>query len=585
MDAKRRALLRWAESPEERAIWQWLTDHAQPYALDGFAPPLRPPRRLDKPRRLVACLTDFERQAHDSMPVLRALQVAHGSMLATLPLCGDKDEADKAAELLFTDANRSALIVVPDGGKIGLHLMLRAFGRGWLRLGYTIQPLGAGNVIKGLVIRLDKRSWTVVDHVALTGLGALTEDAFLGAFAGTRHADQAPPTAWAAALRGFSSHLSEHFGTAAQVTIGRTALRAAMRHLPDHRWLWRTPPLPAAMMRAGGGFRGGYAVASRFSGDAWRADMNKAYTWALGEPLPHRMALSRPSGPLWTADGVYVCKVTGRGIVPAYLSVWKGPEAGFERTYHEGGDAWSILPLAELHGLARLGFSVRPVAGYAYSTTFNLAPWLVKLQGILDTHDREHPLSLLAKALGVNVYGKMAESPSRIDLMYALARPGADWHPYTDLDGEEHPDLWERRTEAHRPHQRIDIAATITARVRGRLYEGIADVHEAGGRVIHADTDGLLATIRPNLDARGDGNKIGAWRVDPEPLPSFVWGRKAYAYGDDVRVAGAWGVTAIDAALLAQGGTLGIEASMMAVPWKGTAIMEPLTRTLRATVA
>lgn len=584
MEARRAHLLARSGSSEERAIWGWLIDQAQAYPPGTFMPPLRPVTRADKPRRMVAVLPQVERHDDGSVPVLRAIEVADQSGAARLEADAREGEGEHAAGLLFTEAHRRALLVVPFGGREGLHLMLRRWGMAWLAQGYTIQPLGAGNVIKALIVRHEKRSWTLVDHAAMTGLDSLSEGDLLSSFAPGYPASTPRVQAWAAALRQFQRYLTDAFGTAAQVTIGRTALRAAMRHLPENRWLWRTPPLAVAMLRAGGGYRGGYAVASRYQGDAWRADMNKAYAWALSEQLPHRMALVRPQGPLWTRDGLYLCEVKGRGQLPVYLGVWKGGARGFEREYHEGGDVWAILPLVEAHGLNRLGYQVRPVMGYEYTGTFDLAPFVAQLQGILDAHPRGSPPAHLAKVLGVNVYGKLAEGTRRVDLMYSADRPGDAWHPYTDLEGNELEALWERRAQVYRPHQRIDVAAQVTARVRSRLYQGLADALDEGVRVVHADTDGFLATGPLSGLLRADPRRIGAWRADEDPLPTFVWGRKAYAYGDDVRVAGGWGINATDARLLAQGGTLAVEQSRMAVPWKGTAIFEPLTRTMRATV-
>lgn len=573
-----------AQSAEERAIWRWLLDHAQAYPAVKFQPPLRPPKRGDKPRRFAVLLCDVEREHETAEPVLRAVEFATKVETRRIDAVAGDGDLKVFEQTVLAPALNRAMTVVPFGGSEGLHLLLRRYGRHLLEQGYTIQPLGTGNIIKALIIRRERLAWTLVDHAAMTGLGALGEAGFLNAFAGGWWRYMKRAERWWWALDNLQTKLIAQFRTNLQVTIGRTALRAATRHLSPEGWLWRTPPLAVAMARAGGGYRGGYAVATRFVGDAWRADLNKAYTWGLSQPLPRRMALVRAQGPLWTRDGLYLCRVSGRPRLPVYLGVWRGPVLGFERIYHEGGDVWTIIPLAEAHGLNRLGLRVEPVAGYAFTQSFDLGGYVEQLQTILDAHPRGSPEAALAKVMGVNVYGKFAESPDRMDVMYAAARPDATWHPYTDNEGEEHPDLWTRRTVAHRGHQRIDIAAQITGRVRALLYTGLADALDLGATIVHADTDGFLTNRDPAAFMRSDPTRIGAWRVDAEPRRAFVWGRKAYAYGDDVRVAGGWGVSAAEAARLAQGGELAIEQTRMAVPWRGTAIMEPLTRTLRATV-
>jgi hypothetical protein len=268
--------------------------------------------------------------------------------------------------------------------------------------------------------------------------------------------------------------------------------------------------------------------------------------------------------------------------MPAYLGRFTGWSGGFERDYWNGDECWAVLPSTEFVGLRALGFRVTPRWGYVYTQVFDLSAHARAVEKAAAAAPRGSPRHIAAKVMGNAVYGKLAERPDRTDIVYAAERPGPEWAPHLTLQGDETPYLWEGPGLAHRPNQHVDIAATVTGRVRGWLYEGIAAVSAAGGRVVHADTDGLLATIDPRHALTPvDPLRLGAWRVS-DPEQAVVWGAKGYSFGNEVRAAGVSGLTPEQAAMVAEGGTVSVEVIQTSAPWSGRPPSETIHKRVRA---
>lgn len=568
---------------DERDCWRELIGAAKSYPGGTFMPPLRAPHREDRARMLGALAWEYDRPEVLTARAV-AVTLAAGSELGRLVLTDDDDaNATAFLNLLLLPACKGRMLAAWGAADAGFFTFLRQFARPLVRLGCTIEPIATGSRCKALIIRKGRRSWWLTDAGEMVGAASVTEAQLAQEYAPRTPAPVGSAERLAAALGGFQRSLLGCFGVSIRATIGAAALRAATRFVPADRWVWRPPPLLVAMCRTGHAMRGGYVYAERYDGPAFRLDVNKAYTGALAGELPLRMALTSAHGGHEGQLGVFLCRVRGPGRLPVYLGVWQGKGEGFKLDYWQGRHALAVLTSTEITGIIALGYQVQQLGGYAAIRTWTLQSFAQQVAAVCVKHGRGSAHERTAKVIGNAVYGKLAERPEREQVMYAEQRPGPEWRPMLDEHGEHVPDLWTAREIAHRPGQHVDVAATITGRVRGQVYEAAALVLALGGDVVHADTDGLLATVNPGAYLAQHAHQPGTWRVEDEPQRAIVWGRKGYAFGDQVKAAGFAGLTAADAERLVRGGDVETTYMPTPAPWRIGAGVGEAKRTARAT--
>lgn len=566
---------------EEREAWRYLLDRLDAYP-SKMVPALKPPRTTEGPRRLVVCELETQGDVLDGTPVPVSLRTHDGKMPHRVLLGARPDAAAVLAAELFTHRHRGALLVFPGGTASDFAILLRVYARDLVRVGFQLEPLTAGASIRGLIVRKAKHSWVLCDLGVMVGMEGITPGDFNRAFGPADAPREAQERLQHASLAGWQAMSLLHFDSAASVTVGRSAVRAASRHLGPQSWLWRTHPLAVVMLREGGGYRGGYAAAHRFQGQAYRADMNKAYAWALGEPLPSRLGLAREGVGARPAPGLYLARVTGESRIPLYLGTWQGPTKGFERVIWRGGDTLAMLTTTEGDAIERLGYRVSYGTGMSYLSTFALRGFVAQIAGITAMFGRGSPQERIARAYGVSVYGKLAERPQRDQVMYSAESPGDAWRAFVTRDGDEIADLWTAQTVAHRPHQHVDAASEITSLVRARLYDAMGAVVRHGGAVPQADTDGFLSTIDPSPYLVTHDTTPGGWRVTDDTADAIVWGAKGYVYDGEVKAAGLHGVTAEQAARAFAGETVEAEMQERSAPFGDAPLYHPLRRQVRA---
>lgn len=568
------------QGEEERRAWRWLLAQMEPYP-PKLVPALKPPSRTDAPKRLIVAEIQTEGSLRDGTPRPVALRLDDGLSPSLLPLPAGAEGALALAGALFTHRHRGALLVLPDGAASSFAVLLRAFARHLAAMGFQIEPLTGGATVRGIIVRKARHSWVLADLGIMVGMEGIGIDAFNAAFGGWEEATLGADRLSHRALTVWQSLSLEHFDAAASVTVGRSAVRAASRHLGRGQWLWRTHPLAVALLRAGGGYRGGYAAAHRYVGQAWRMDMNKAYAWALGEPLPSRLGLYRAAPGHEPPPGIYVARITGDTRVPLYVGRWSSERGGFERALWLGGDTLAVVTTTEAAAMRRLGYRVTFGTGLAYLSTFTLSGFTASIAGITRMYPRNSAQERIARAYGVAVYGKLAERPERQQTMYSAASPGEAWLPFVTNTGNEIDDLWQTATVAHRPHQHVDVAAEVTSLVRARLYDAMGAVIAQGGKVPHADTDGFLTTIDPAALFSSHATEPGAWRVPEGPERAIVWGSKGYSFGDEVRAAGLRGVTSEQAESIIMGEAIDVDMTRRASPFGDAPLYQPLRRQVK----
>lgn len=568
-------------SDDHRAAWRYLNEHRQSYPDGAYVPPMKAGK--ESRRAPVWAGLDVDGSginAGDSA----SMTGATASIGGDLAICDDglsDDFPHRLASSLLSHKRRGTAYVVANGGRAGLHLLFRRCYRDWVGAGYRIEPSVTGTYIKSISVRKAKHSWHFVDLGAFTGLTDVPAENVLTAFAGPAFAGATLAARVAVAAGVYTQLVQEHFRVAARLTAARTAVAAASRHLPEDAWLWRPSVLAVTLARVGGGFRGGYSYYPAYRGPGHKIDIRRAYTWALAQALPRSTALGRCDDGSGEQPGLYVCDVRGPGVVPVYLAPYSGTQEGFRRRLWAGDHCCCVLSQAEFAGLRSLGYRVEPGWGLVHTSTFSFAGFVQQIERLTDQYGPESAHGLVAKAIGVAVYGKLAENPTHEHVAFATERPSDDHLPFVDAAGEEVPDAWSHNRTAYRAHQHVDVASEVTALVRNRVYQAIARLDAVGIPTLAVDTDGLVCRSDPHGTMELDAGRIGGWRYcgyDPDAIiagPRFAaWRGRAITAGTSEQ--------SVDAVAIAHDrGSVTVDGKVMAPAWSTGPMHGTVRRTLR----
>lgn len=563
------------------AAWDWLESQAVAYPRDRFIPPMRPTGSAVRHRQLDAGVLRERTSTRPGRVSPSVLTVSTQEQTYTIELQGGAGDAEVIADTLFTHGRRGAIVLFADGARRALQLLFRWCWREWVRLGYTVKVLPRGTELLAVIVRKNRHTWYLADMPALCGL---TEDELTRAIA-TRAGCIKQGVSWAKSagdwLQWYQQTIGAIFGTTARLTIGGTAIAAAARHVPADAWLWRPSPGMVSLCRAGGAFRGGYVYYPPFRGGAHKLDLRRAYTWALGQPLPCRTAVGRCRIGDVERPGIYLCTVYGPGSYPVSLARWRGSREGFVRGNWSGDSCVAVIPSAEFTGLRALGYAIQPDWGYVFTRSFTLGTFVALLEHVLIDHGAESALGTICKRIGNAVYGKLAERPERLEIAAATERPARDWQTFCDAAGDEVGDLWCRWVESYRAHQHVDLAAVVTARVRGRVYEGMASLLANGIRTIAADTDGLLIDRRPaGVQPKGTAG-LGEWGYEGYDAAATIAGPRFFAFRGRAYTAGTSRQSPDVVAVAYDRGVVAVEGKVMAPAWSAGAMVRTVTRQLK----
>lgn len=564
-----------------RAIWRYLSDHQAAYVQGSNVAALKRGTRSQPDQVLAgaACTTiDLD---GEPAPRLLAVAVSIAGSLGQVTDLDNDDGPERLAAALFTKRRRGTVYCFPEGGRRELHLIFRRCYRDWVARGYTLSPTASGTYLKAITVRRDKQVWQLADLRSLVGLEDMSIEQVISTLAGPHFAAAEPAVATGIAAGVYASLVKEHFGVAARLTAGATAIAAMARHIPDDCWLWKPSSLAVTLARVGGGFRGGYCYYPAYRGPGYKIDIRRAYSWALTKELPCGTSLGRCNAGTGERAGLYVCRVRGPGYSQVLLAPFAGGEHGFGRRLWNGDDCYCILPQSEFAGLRALGYVVEPGWGAVYRATFTLSAFVQQVERLAADYGPDSAQGQVGKALANRVYGKFAERANRTDVVFTASDPAGGAQPFLDAAGEEVPDAWCIERLAHRSHQHIDIAAEITALVRGRLYAAMADLDASGIGVLAVDTDGMVITAHPAGVLQLDAGTVGGWRYcgyDPEIT---IAGPRFASIAGRIISAGTSAQSAAVVSLAFDRGTVSVEGKVMAPPWSEGPMHTTVTRRLR----
>lgn len=516
----------------------WLAEQAERYPAGKFQPPLKAKTNPSKPKRIIAVTFRLGRKSRlGGGAKVRRADWWDGEAAGSSGTDADSVAAGMASRLL-TRRTAGAILVTSGFRRHVLDTLLESVGPSLLSYGYSLQPCFTGGSVSFITIRKGKRTWALTYFETMTGVTvdigqALAQDAN----SALPHQSSLARSLYDASAA-YARWLALEFGAVIHHTVGMSAMECARLTLPADLKIWRPVPLLAAMERAGLGYRGGITYAKRYRGSTWRIDVNRQYTAALLTPLPQEVAFCHYGGAGGAEDGVYVCRVSTDHDVSYPLGVWAGPERGFAYTTRLRGSVVCVLHTSEFRGLRALGVVIEPDHGYAYTRTFSFSNYVERLQTILDTHGKESPQGAMSKPLGNYLYGKLAQRPERIELMFTEAEPDDTWFPYWDDEGKAWEQVWQRKTVKHTASQHVDIAGTITGAARSQTASMWAYLSSLGMMVVRCHTDSLTVDTDPTVAIATSDSEIGAWRMEQRDYTSIIVGPNAVFDDDGAHIAG-----------------------------------------------
>lgn len=515
-----------------------LAENATAYPSGRFTPPLRRKSPDEKSARLLAAVIRCGRKSRSgSGTKITRIDVDNGE--ATSSFTGVESLiASTFARSVLRASNSGMLIVASDSGRGVLDIFLSSIGPSLLSMGYSIVPCGNAGKILFLKIAKGGRTWTLTTMEAASGCPTSVGVSLAEQSTGHTLSSGTRARALYSALNAVCGWLQREFGVAMRPTVGMTAMLCARRHLPAELQKWRPPPLLVAMERAGRGYRGGLVFARRYRGPTWRIDVNRQYTAALRTPLPLRVAFGRYKDEKTTPHGVFVCRVQLSDTLPYPLGVWDSGSQAFRPATVGRGSYVCILHTSEFPGLVAAGAQIEAGWGYVFTATFNLGAYADHLQAILYAKGKDSPEGRLAKPLGNYVYGKFAQRPDRVELLYSVENPGKEWYPYWDDLGRPWEEVWERNVTRHTSSQHIDIAATITGAARSQTASMWAWLSGAGFMIVRCHTDSLTMDMDPSDVISLSSLDVGSWRLESVDRETLIVGGNAFFDADGAHIAG-----------------------------------------------
>lgn len=526
-----------------REAWHALLDGLVEYPHDREWWPWRARKRVDRARPL-ATVSLGTSAGHDSLYAIpRRIAIRRHAGIESLDLNGEWDDAARVAALLFTRRTRAHLLILTRGVERDLNALLRWYGRAWVEAGYTLTPLVAGWDLRAIVVRRGRNKWVLCDLEVVTGssINAVVSDPEL-ALVTPSHGDLELDRAWRFANRLQVLSLTE-LRTNLRMTLGTTAIAVASAWLPRDVALSRPPPDLVAMARVGYGYRGGHVHGTPYRGLCYHADVRRLYAACLRSPLPRAWAMGHASDLDDGRPGLMMATVSGTSPIPIVLGQYQASSGGWVRETWTPGMRPCVLPTSEIPGLRSLGLTVEPAWGMVATDTFSLSALVDRLERCVGFYGASSAMGRYVKVVANALYGKWGSSPQRENVAWSVEAPHPDAFPMVTVDGTELADLWTWDTVRYTPTQQVGHAALITGQARSVLYAEISRRLAEGRRVVHAHTDGYVATGLPPVDMPTDTTTIGAWRMVQADADGIVLRGGGYVLGDAIKWSGApgWG--------------------------------------------
>jgi hypothetical protein len=192
----------------------------------------------------------------------------------------------------------------------------------------------------------------------------------------------------------------------------------------------------------------------------------------------------------------------------------------------------------DIDAMRALGYDVDIGAGFGAIRMMTLSGFVNQIQRVITQYGADTRLGAVIKLVGNAVSGKFAVRPKYRGMVWSQHEPPNAIFPALTNTGEEIPDCWWTESTSYVGYQQIAMAAFVTAYGRARLYDGMQRIIVSGGDIVHAHTDGILATGTVPTWVYRDTDTIGTWRLAGDDRDAIVARAGAYQIGDTVKVSG-----------------------------------------------
>lgn len=273
--------------------------------------------------------------------------------------------------------------------------------------------------------------------------------------------------------------------------------------------------------------KGGYCWASKqYHGPAWKYDINQAYAAAMRDAaLPcgdvvHVINYEKDK------PGIYSVEIQRKKKtkVPFYYKDEKG-----KGKFTIGTKAKCWLTSIEIEHLKKDGWNVNVITGYYWRESFNMKPFVDKLEKLRST-DKDGPsgpLGTMVKALGNNAYGKTLEQIWGDEFIFAKEKPEG-YTLYDSMDPDARYIFAKERQSFPKKYHAPQIGVFITAHVRCIVREAAMQQEQY---FLYADTD-CIAFSKPVNHLEIHKTKYGAWKQESAGDLYIIIGKKAYWSAD-----------------------------------------------------
>lgn len=456
--------------------------------------------------------------------------------LATTLTVADTDAFyDALLALIFSDMPDAWQWYCPNGEKRFIQYFKTSLMKGLSARGYGTTGIKINTPDTNLRVSKGKTSWWVSDYNKCHGVtfSGTDYDALLLDDLKTDHQDVLKR--FYAEVETLQRFYAEELGVSMKRTNPSSGAAVFARHMSKGSCLSRPSPQVFAVCREGGLLRQGYQYHEIYDGLGSSEDVRRQYTSLLAMDHPQHVVLDHAVINGERQKGFFLCRVRGEGVFPARIAIHDPTQRSFIKGYWNGGNYICWLADTEYEGLEAFGFTVEPLFGYRIDEWFNVRPLVEKLQRLTDIHDPKSSTGQVLKLIGNATIGRFQQQHSFVSYRYCDTMP-EDYYPLQDIKTSvEIPNVFIAEEKSFLPSQQPLIACRILGASMTQLALRMMFHHNAGRRVLHAATDGLI--IQGGLEDvfYNTNPRFGEMRLEQQNTPLAIIGINQYRHGEVIK--------------------------------------------------
>lgn len=324
------------------------------------------------------------------------------------------------------------------------------------------------------------------------------------------------------AMKKVSDIVADLTGEELKPTVGNLAIHHFINNVPPGIEL-KLPEKRVAEHLYGPLKKGGYCwAAQQYTGPVWKYDINQAYASAMRDAALPCGDVVHDNNYEPNRPGIYQVEIERKRKckVPFYYKDENGTGK-----FSQGNKAICWITSLEIDHLRADEWNVEVFTGYYWSGSFNMQPFVDKLEKLRST-DKDGPsgpLGTLVKALGNNAYGKFLEQIWGDEFVLSKDCPEG-YTLYDSFDPKMNHVFARERKSFPKKYHVPQIGVFITAYVRCVVRD--AAKHDAEN-FLYADTD-CVAFRRKARHLHLDPARYGSWKTESAGTEHIIIGKKMY---------------------------------------------------------